>query len=83
MVSRVHATVGIPAAPRAVRNWLSNAADLRASGPTLIWNRFNEFMADDYDQLTADGHSDRDIERLPVAELIGWMQSWVETNRPS
>jgi hypothetical protein len=49
----------------------------------LIWDRFNEFMAYNYRQLKADGHSDRDIERLPVAELIDRMQSWVETNRPS
>jgi hypothetical protein len=40
-------------------------------------------MADNYDQLKADGHSDRDIERLPVAELIGRMQAWVQADRPS
>jgi hypothetical protein len=65
----VHGNDPVQAA-REVRNWLSNATGLPASGPTLIWNRFNEFMADNYDQLKADGHSDRDIERLPVAELI-------------
>jgi hypothetical protein len=70
-------------ASREVRSWLNNAADLRAPGSTLIWNRFNEFMADSYDQLKADGHSDRDIERLPVAELMGRMRSWLATNRPS
>jgi hypothetical protein len=41
----------------------------------LIWNRFNEFMADNHGQLKADGHSDRDIEGPSVAELIGQMQS--------
>jgi hypothetical protein len=70
-------------AAREVRNWLRNEASLRAPGPALIWDRFNEFMADNYKQLQADGHSDRDIERLPVAELIGRMQAWVERNRPS
>ena len=44
-------------AAREVRNWLINAAGLRASGPTLIWNRFNEFMAANYDRLKADGHT--------------------------
>ena len=68
-------------AAREVRNWLINAAGLRASGPTLIWNRFNEFMAANYDRLKADGHSDRDIEALPVAELIDCMQSWLEARR--
>lgn len=70
-------------AAREVRNWLMNAAGLRASGPTLIWNRFNEFMADNYARLKADGHSDHDIETLPVAELIDCMQSWLETHRSS
>ena len=70
-------------AAREVRNWLRNEAGLRAPGPALIWDRFNEFMAHNYDQLKADGHSDRDIERLPVAELIGRMQAWVESDRPS
>jgi hypothetical protein len=76
----VHGNDPVQAA-REVRNWLSNTTGLRASGPTLIWNRFNEFMADNYDQLKADGHSDRDIERLPVAELISRMQAWVATSR--
>jgi len=70
-------------AAREVRNWLINAAGLRASGPTLIWNRFNEFMAANYDRLKADGHSERDIEAMPVAELIDCMQSWLEARRSS
>ena len=70
-------------AAREVRNWLRNEAGLHAPGPALIWDRFNEFMADNYDQLKADGHSDRDIERLSVAELIGRMQAWVQADRPS
>ena len=65
-----------------VRNWLKNEAGLHAPGPTLIWNHFNDFMADNYDQLKAEGHSDRDIERLPVAELIDCMQTWVEEKLP-
>lgn len=39
-------------------------------------------MADNYAQLRADGHSERDIARLPVAELVGRMQLWVEKNPP-
>jgi hypothetical protein len=63
---------------REVRNWLANEAGLGAKGPSFIWNRFNEFMADNYDQLKAEGHSDRDVEGLPVAELIDRMRTWVE-----
>lgn len=77
----VHGNDPVEAA-REVRNWLTSAAGLRAAGPTLIWNRFIEFMADNYAQLRADGHSERDIARLPVAELVGRMQLWVEKNPP-
>lgn len=70
-------------ATRQVRNWLKSAAGLRAWGATAIWNRFNDFMTDNYDQLKAEGHSDDDIERLPVFELIDCMQRWVENNRSS
>lgn len=62
-----------------VRNWLKNVCKLSASGPTSIWNAFNEFMANNYDALKLKGFSDSDIEGLPVSELIECMESWVET----
>ena len=67
---------------REVRNWLTNTAGLRAPGPTWIWDRFIEFMADNYDQLKAEGYSNRDIDGLPVAELIDRMRTWIEHHRP-
>jgi hypothetical protein len=70
-------------AAREVRNWLANAANLRAPGPTWIWNRFLDFMAASYRQLEAEGYSSRDIEGLPVAELIDRMRTWVERNGSS
>ena len=62
-----------------VRNWLTNAADLRAPGPTEVWARFNEFMATNYDSLKVRGFSDADIELLPIGELIGCMKDWVNS----
>lgn len=78
----VHANDPVEAT-RQVRNWLKTAAGLRAQGATAIWNRFNDFMTDNYDQLKAEGHSDDDIEGLPVSELIDCMQRWVEEKGPS
>jgi hypothetical protein len=63
-----------------VRNWLANEAGLRAPGPTRLWVRFNDFMAENYTALLANGHSDRDIERLPIPELITCMQDWIAKN---
>lgn len=63
-----------------VRNWLNSEASLNASGPSKIWGAFNDFMAENYDKLIASGFSKKDIERLPVNELMNHMQKWVENN---
>ena len=60
----------------AVRNWLNSEGRLHAPGPARIWARFNSFMADHYDQLVARGFSKRDIERLPVDELVTGVKGW-------
>ena len=61
---------------KVARDWLSNEAKLHASGPAKIWNRFNEFMAQNYIDLNARGFSDDNIKNLPIAELIDCMQRW-------
>jgi hypothetical protein len=66
-----------------VRNWLSAEAQLKAPGPSHVWNAFNDFMAHNYDRLKARGFSARDIERLPVPELIECMTEWVEEHNGS
>jgi len=53
---------------------------MQAAGPTKIWNAFTDFMAKNYDDLTAKGFSARDIEALPVPELIECMEDWVAAN---
>jgi hypothetical protein len=64
-----------------VRNWLNSHAELRAPGPTRIWGRFNDFMAVNYDALTARGFSDRDIQLLPVDELVTCMRARLANHR--
>ncbi len=64
-----------------VRNWLDHQAQLQAPGPSKVWGKFLEFMADNYDALKRRGFSDRDIEKLPVGELTGCMGAWVRHRR--
>jgi hypothetical protein len=64
-----------------VRNWLNNEVGLRAAGPSQLWGRFTDFMADNYTALLANGYSDRDIERLPVPELMTCMQDWIAKHK--
>jgi hypothetical protein len=66
-----------------VRNWLNGEANLSTHGPAKIWNAFNDFMADNYDRLITNGYSSKDIERLPVNELIKAMRNWVEARSPT
>ncbi|WP_132255844.1 hypothetical protein [Methylobacterium segetis] len=60
-----------------VRNWLATEENLSAPGPSAMWDRFNDFVADNYDALTERGYSDRDVERLPIPELLTGMRQWV------
>lgn len=60
-----------------VRNFLNNAAGLKAPGPSAIWGAFLEFMGDNYDELKSRGFSDNDIKKFPINELITAMQAWV------
>ncbi|CAN5283455.1 hypothetical protein BH11PSE9_BH11PSE9_16170 [soil metagenome] len=63
-----------------VRNWLKNVSSIPAAGPAKIASAFSDFMADNYDRLTAEGFSSADIEALPVPELIESMGRWVTTH---
>ncbi len=63
---------------REVRNWLTYTCGLHTDGPSRIWDAFNEFMGDNYDELIVRGFSKKDIERLPVPELITYMKRWVD-----
>ncbi len=62
------------------RNWLCSDAGCDLPGPSRLWGAFLDFMAWDFDRLSADGYSKRDIERLPVTELLAHMDDWVANN---
>lgn len=69
-----------PQALTEVRNWLSSEAKLKVLGPTALWGRFTDFMAWNYDDLKRQGFSDRDVEELPVPELMQCMKDWVRAH---
>jgi hypothetical protein len=64
-----------------VRNWLSCEASIILPGPSTVWDAFNEFMGFIYDDLMGKGFTEKDIERLPVREQIGYMKEWMDKNR--
>ncbi len=62
-----------------VRNWLAQELGNTTPGPAAVWNHFNDFMADNYDALTARGYSPADVEAQPIGELIVCMREWLST----
>jgi hypothetical protein len=63
-----------------VRNWLKNVGLERAIGPMMISSAFDDFMTDNFNQLSANGFSPADIESHPIAELMEEMTDWVVAN---
>jgi hypothetical protein len=64
-----------------VRNWLSSKTSTPAAGPARVWTAFLDFRSDNYDELTAQGFSHRDIEALPVDEFLRCLQRWMRRSR--
>ncbi len=64
----------------AVRDWLRNCCLDEAAPPARIASAFSDFMAENFDRLTARGFSKKDIAELQVFELMGYMESWVADN---
>jgi len=63
-----------------VRNWLSAHTHRSSVGPAMIWSRFNDYMAANYEALTKRGFSKRNIEELSINDLIASMKHWVLNN---
>ena len=64
-----------------VRNWLKiEVGIIRAPGPSRIWGAFNDFMAYNYDELIDLGFSKKEISKLPINELMGYMKEWINVN---
>ena len=60
-----------------VRNWLKNVCLKDAVGAARISSAFSDFMAQNYDALTAKGFSPSDVEALSISELVECMERWV------
>ncbi len=61
---------------RCVRNWFSGMGTHPCAAAGLIMTEYLEFMGANYKRLHQEGFSDRDIETLPVPELLKHMRQW-------
>jgi hypothetical protein len=62
---------------RVVRDWLVQEAHGKSTSASKLYGFFNDFMAENYERLVAEGFTDHDIELLPTPELQAHMATWI------
>lgn len=66
---------------RQIRNWfVNNSLVSGAPSGTVIWERFNEFMADFYRKRQDEGFRDEDLQMMPVREYMDFVKEWLRNN---
>lgn len=68
---------------RAVRNWLTSFVAEKIAAPSVVWEQFNFFMEDFYEQRTGDGFSSDDIYAMPTGEFMGHIRIWLQSKSVS
>ena len=63
---------------REVRNWFVETTSSRLASGTLIWEHFNEFMADFFQKRKEQGYRGRDLETMPTQEYLDFIREWIE-----
>ena len=65
---------------RCIRNWFVETAGFKnASSPKEIQYDFSDFYTKLYEDKKAKGFSKRDIELMPVPELVDNMKIWLKS----
>ena len=62
---------------RQVRNWFVEVGIDGVPSGTVIWEQFNEFMADFYQDREAEGFGGKDLQMMPVPEYVGFIEAWI------
>jgi len=66
---------------RQIRDWFVINELERADSGTIIWENFNEFMADFYLKREEEGFRKKDIQRMPMPEFISFINEWIIKRR--
>jgi len=63
---------------REARNWLTNFIESETiDAAAVVWEKFNFFMEDFYEERTRQGFSEDDIYDMPTGEFIGYIKKWL------
>jgi hypothetical protein len=60
-----------------IREWFAAVLKQHLPGPSLIWEFYNEFIADMTSQLKGEGFKDKEIDELPFSNFIILAQEWI------
>lgn len=61
---------------REVRNWFVENGLKKVPSGTVLWENFNEFMAEFYFRRQQEGYKAKDLEMMPVPEFIDFIKAW-------
>lgn len=65
----------------AVRNWFRGMSPRKPPSGTVIWEQFNEFMADFYQARKEQGYKSKDLQLMPTREYIDFIEEWLRDRR--
>lgn len=64
-----------------VRNWFSELGKINLNSGSKIWDDYNYFYTDFYEERTKNGFKDKDIEKMPIREFLGYIEKWLFKTR--
>lgn len=64
-----------------VRNWFTTILHPKQPSGSVIWEGYNEFQTYFKAVTTEEGYDEKDLESLPINELIYFMSRWVKSKR--
>jgi hypothetical protein len=65
---------------RNVRNWIFDNVRKDIRSATKIWQRYNKFLSSFESSVKDEGFTKKDIDEMPVTEIIYFIRSWIEGN---
>jgi len=66
---------------RKIREWFIETKNVKnVSGPTEIWNRFNDFMYDFHLSCKEKGFSEEDVDQISTGEFSLFVENWIQNN---
>lgn len=61
-----------------VRNWFAENGHKKVPSASSIWDGYNVFYADLYEDKTKEGFQPKDINRLPIAEFMSYIDEKIK-----